>query len=71
MAGPADRSACNDADSPQATAITPITDASNAMVSGVVAQRRAVAAGITNSAVINSMPTILMAIAITPANNNR
>src|SRR5690606_33144571 len=67
MDGPEGVSNCSEAVSPPATEIAPIIAANTAMISGLPAKRRAVAAGMISSAVISRMPTSFMAMAITAA----
>ena len=48
----------------------PVNAANNAMPCGLQAKGRATNDGITNSAVINKLPTTFIATVITKANNN-
>ena len=68
--GPEGVSHVSEPNKPTHTAITPIIAASTAIISGLGANRRAAAAGMINNDVINNIPTIFMAIAITAAINN-
>ena len=70
MAGPAGRSHCSDPNSPAATDTIPTRVAAPTIRSGVVAMRRAAAAGTMTSATTSSMPTIFMPTAITAASRN-
>ena len=69
--GPAAVSHRSDAANPMMTAIDPISAARIAMASGLLANLRAVAAGITNKAVISNTPMILTVTAITAAISSR
>ena len=67
MLGPAGVSQLSDPSRPIQTLAAPIMDATSAIISGVVAKRLAVAAGMMRSAVISRTPTIFIEIAITAA----
>src|SRR5690606_39428165 len=67
MDGPMGVSHHQEAAIPRHTAVIPARLPSIAICPGPVAKRRAVAAGITSSAVISSTPTTFMALAITRA----
>ena len=65
--GPDGVSYISDEYKPAITDTTPITVAPTAIISGVVANLLAVAAGITNNATMRRTPTILIATAIIAA----
>src|SRR5690606_2339377 len=71
MLGPEGVSQRNEPNRPAITAAAPARAAMTAILSGVPANRRAVAAGMMRSAVMSRTPTIFMAMAIIEASSKR
>ena len=67
MLGPAGVSHRSDPSRPIQTLAAPIIDATIAIISGLIAKRLAVAAGMIRSAVMSRTPTIFIEMAITAA----